>query len=151
MKIVNDVSRPLPYEDGAFDVLVCCEMLEHLPFNTVNLMREIRRVVAPGGFAFIAVPNQASAARRWQLLTGKSTRESIAAWAAAPLSNNWHWREYTEVELRDLLYTAGFKQIETGFRHYQIPHHPNPVRRALVAAMYALAPQLKKDIWAVAS
>lgn len=147
---VNDLRRPLPYPDHTFNALICCELLEHLPFNTVPLGREMRRVLRPGGFAFISVPNLASAARRWQLLRGQSTRDSFRVMAAQPDSDNWHWREFTESDLRDWLDLAGFQKIQTGFRTYRAAHHPNPLRRALVRWMYALFPSLQYDVWAVA-
>jgi SAM-dependent methyltransferase len=44
---VADLTR-LPYEDGAFDAIVCGWVLEHLPDPRPGL-RELARVLAPGG------------------------------------------------------------------------------------------------------
>ena len=148
---VDDVSESLPYADAAFDALICCEMLEHLPFNTVRLIREMRRVVKPGGFAFLTVPNQASAKRRLQLLMGRPIRENVSSWVAAPLDSNWHWREWVASEFQELLQACGFNHIELGFRHFTPPAHPNPVRRALVNLMYSTKPDLMDDIHVFAS
>ncbi|MEC9373785.1 MAG: class I SAM-dependent methyltransferase [Planctomycetota bacterium] len=39
----------MPFDDGAFDVANCCEVLEHVPFDEVSLaLKEIRRVVRRG-------------------------------------------------------------------------------------------------------
>jgi SAM-dependent methyltransferase len=46
----------LPFRDGFFDAVVCSEVLEHL-FDPAAAAREISRVLAPGGAAFITVPN----------------------------------------------------------------------------------------------
>ena len=146
MNAVDDVSKTLPYADATFDALICCEMLEHLPFNTVRLIREMRRVLKSGGFAFLTVPNQASAKRRLQLMLGRPIRENVSSWIAAPFDDNWHWREWVASEFKELLLASGFTRIELGFRHFTAPSHPNPIRRSLVNLMYALKPDLKDDI-----
>jgi 2-polyprenyl-3-methyl-5-hydroxy-6-metoxy-1,4-benzoquinol methylase len=150
-KTLDDVSLGLPYADASFDALICCEMLEHLPFNTVRLIREMRRVVKPNGFAFLTVPNQASAKRRLQLMRGLPIRECVSRWIAAPHDDNWHWREWVDSEFRELLLGGGFTRIDLDFRHFVAPAHPNHLRRALVNLMYAVKPNLKDDIFVFAS
>lgn len=46
---------PLPFPDADFDVVVCIEALEHI-YPTDFTLREIRRVLKPGGTAIIDVP-----------------------------------------------------------------------------------------------
>jgi SAM-dependent methyltransferase len=47
----------LPFEDGSFDVVLCCEVLEHLPFDdSRRAMSEIARVSHKA--AVISVPDQ---------------------------------------------------------------------------------------------
>lgn len=49
-----DLTR-LPFEDGRFDVIVCSHVLEHVP-DDAQAMREMRRVLAPGGAALLLTP-----------------------------------------------------------------------------------------------
>lgn len=49
-----DISR-MPYRDGTFDVILCSHVLEHVPDDRLA-MREIRRVLRPGGWAILLVP-----------------------------------------------------------------------------------------------
>lgn len=148
---VDDVSKVLPYGDSTFDTLICCEMLEHLPFNILRLVREMRRIVKPDGFAFLTVPNQASAKRRLDLLCGRPIREKISDWIASPEDDNWHWHEWIGSEFQLLLEAGGFQHITLDFRHFVAPSHPNRFRRALVNLMYFLWPSLKDDIHVFAS
>jgi SAM-dependent methyltransferase len=45
----------LPFGDGAFDVVVALDVLEHIPDHEAAA-REIARVLAPGGFVIVTVP-----------------------------------------------------------------------------------------------
>ncbi len=49
---VQDIALP----DGAFDVVVCNHVLEHVP-RYEDGFRELIRITAPSGFAFISFPN----------------------------------------------------------------------------------------------
>ena len=47
----------LPYEDGAFDLVVAFEVIEHLE-NWREFLVEVRRVMAPGGQFVVSTPNR---------------------------------------------------------------------------------------------
>jgi SAM-dependent methyltransferase len=49
----------LPYPDGRFDVVICNHVLEHVP-DDARAMRELRRVLAPGGWAVLQTPVQSN-------------------------------------------------------------------------------------------
>jgi ubiquinone/menaquinone biosynthesis C-methylase UbiE len=42
----------MPFEDGAFDFIVCCAAFKNFS-DPVDALREMRRVLAPGGTALI--------------------------------------------------------------------------------------------------
>jgi SAM-dependent methyltransferase len=46
----------LPYGEGAFSLVTCTEVVEHLE-NFRHAVREIHRVLAPGGVAILTTPN----------------------------------------------------------------------------------------------
>jgi SAM-dependent methyltransferase len=51
-----DLNRPLPFHDGGFDLVFAVEVLEHLE-SPRAFLREIFRVLRPGGLAVISTPN----------------------------------------------------------------------------------------------
>jgi SAM-dependent methyltransferase len=52
---------PLPFPDGHFDTVLSFQVVEHVP-SVANYLREIRRVLRPGGIFVCATPD-----RRWRL------------------------------------------------------------------------------------
>lgn len=60
--VVADV-RDLPFEDGAFDIVLCCQVLEHLPFDQLGrCLAEIARV--GHGRAVVSIPKKG---RSWEV------------------------------------------------------------------------------------
>ena len=55
----------LPFVDGAFDTVICSEVIEHIPRDQVHL-EELVRVIAPGGSLILGTPDYSR--RRWLLL-----------------------------------------------------------------------------------
>ena len=52
----GDFAERLPFADGAFDIVLCMEVIEHTP-DQKHLMAEIARVLKPGGRAIVTTPN----------------------------------------------------------------------------------------------
>lgn len=50
------VGEALPYPDGFFDLIVCHTVIEHVG-NVEQVIREISRVLKPGGYLHIEAPN----------------------------------------------------------------------------------------------
>ena len=80
---------PLDFPDGSFDCVISFQVIEHIRRDG-DFVREIARVLRPGGRFIVTTPN-------------------------APMSltrNPWHVREYTAEELRRLL-AGSFSTVET--------------------------------------
>ncbi|MGI9212292.1 MAG: class I SAM-dependent methyltransferase [Methylococcaceae bacterium] len=45
----------IPYPDESFDFIICNHVLEHIPDDS-KAIRELHRVLTPGGFAIIQIP-----------------------------------------------------------------------------------------------
>jgi ubiquinone/menaquinone biosynthesis C-methylase UbiE len=54
----------VPFEDGSFDVVISNHVIEHVGDRSEQLrhLRELRRVLRPGGWAYLAMPN------RWRVV-----------------------------------------------------------------------------------
>jgi SAM-dependent methyltransferase len=53
--VFADLTLPLPLNDSSFDTILLSDVLEHIP-NPENLVREIARLLRPGGATVIGVP-----------------------------------------------------------------------------------------------
>jgi SAM-dependent methyltransferase len=70
---------PFPYETNSFDVIVSFQVIEHVGEDE-EFVKEIHRVLKPGGVALLTTPNILMTLTR----------------------NPWHIREYTSEQLKDL-------------------------------------------------
>jgi SAM-dependent methyltransferase len=59
--VVHDLAQvPLPFGDGSFDEVACQDVLEHLDY--VPLLRDVHRILRPGGRLHVRSPHFTSAA-----------------------------------------------------------------------------------------
>ena len=56
----------LPFADGSFDRVICSEVLEHIP-DDLSAMRELSRVLRPGGTMAVTVPRFGPELINWAL------------------------------------------------------------------------------------
>ena len=66
----NIEDNPLPFEDGYFDLIMCCEVIEHMERDPMYLISEINRVLTAGGRLLLTTPNSASGRVLWSILNG---------------------------------------------------------------------------------
>ncbi|MFS3130448.1 methyltransferase domain-containing protein [Nocardioides sp. Bht2] len=84
----------LPFADGEFDRIVCAEVLEHI-WADVDAIKEMVRVLRPGGTLAVSVPRWLPEVINWKL---------SADYHNAP---GGHIRIYTDHELIDKVTKAG--------------------------------------------
>ena len=70
-RICNIEVDPVPHPDDFFDAVVCCQTLEHFTHSHINAVREMRRVLKPGGILEIDVPNAVCFRNRSRMIRGK--------------------------------------------------------------------------------
>lgn len=103
----------LPFGADQFDCVILNEVFEHLRFNLIFTMREIRRVIRRGGLLLLSTPNLRSLRGLYHLLW---KWEAFSAMGGiyhnyASLENAGvmgHVREYTSKEVVDFLQQIGF-------------------------------------------
>jgi glycosyltransferase involved in cell wall biosynthesis/2-polyprenyl-3-methyl-5-hydroxy-6-metoxy-1,4-benzoquinol methylase len=113
-------SSPWPYADGGFDVVLCCEILEHLALDPMALMAEMNRVVKPGGTLLLTTPNLASAHAVEQTLRAESPY-CYGQFEVSGRTTDRHNREYTAAEVAALAADAGFEAVSLRTQDFYWP------------------------------
>ena len=98
----GDLDTGLPGLDGAYDYILCADVLEHLR-NPVGMLRECRERLAPGGALIASLPNSGHAYFRWNVLMGRFPRHDKG------LFDRTHLQFYMWAGWLDLLAHAGFR------------------------------------------
>lgn len=113
ISIINIETDPFPYKSNTFDLVLCSEVIEHLPHSPVPAMKEMYRVAKPGGHVVITTPNIARSINQGKMLLGKAPMYSVDAFLEneGRGSNLYHRhnREFTLPELTKLTAHAGWK------------------------------------------
>jgi ubiquinone/menaquinone biosynthesis C-methylase UbiE len=98
---VHNISDGLPFGDSTFDVVYCAMVLEHL-FDYMGPLKEMNRVLKPGGRILIEVPNVNYWPNRLLMLFGRNL-----IWIGV----GKHIRAFNKHYLQDALMKAGFSAV----------------------------------------
>ena len=93
------------FGEGAFDVVVFADVLEHLR-DPVAVLRRAAGLLAPGGSVVISIPNVAHGAVRLSLLEGRFEYRPLG------LLDDTHLRFFTRSSLEAMLGAAGFSAVD---------------------------------------
>jgi SAM-dependent methyltransferase len=115
---LHDLAEGLPLPDASFSTVVMNQVIEHLDEDTgAKVVREVFRVLRPGGLFFIASPSRFNAHER----------------TADPT----HLHLYAPSELARLLADAGFERIQPMDSPFWMLGQ-NAVGKALMAGLFKL-------------
>jgi SAM-dependent methyltransferase len=121
-KAFNLETDRFPYEDGSLDLVLYCEIIEHLMHDPTHSLYEIHRVLKPGGYLVLSTPNPFRYTNYVRFLRGQNIYPPFSGYG--PYSR--HNREFSADELRLLLKQCNF-EVETLITAYD-PAYDHPKR-----------------------
>jgi SAM-dependent methyltransferase len=131
-------SGQLPFADCSFDFVTYTDVIEHHSFSSKRVLREIHRVLVPGGRLILLTPNHASIYNRLKLLAGRSVHDDLDYFfdtCAEDAVYDGHHREYTRAEVRKILQRSQFRvrecrvvEQELGPLLHYLRRHPDESR-----------------------
>lgn len=101
---VDIEAQRVPVEDARYDLVLFCEVLEHLTHDPLAALLEIKRVLKPDGLLVLSTPNVARLENVARLIVGQNLYDPYSAYGP----HGRHNREYSQHELHHLLTHAGF-------------------------------------------
>lgn len=117
-------SEPLPFPDCSFDEVYSSHTLEHVPwFRSVEALRELSRVLKPGGVVELWVPDfryvvecylRGRCGDSWRRFNPSGDPRVWAngrIFTYGPGEENWHRAVFDGPHLRDCLAAAGFADV----------------------------------------
>lgn len=102
-------SDAFPYPESAFDLVLCCEVIEHLIHDPMHLLLESWRVLADNGQIVLTTPNIASLSSVSAVLEGRQNPQVFSRYPPLGNPDTPHVREYTPHEIDQMLHSAGFE------------------------------------------
>ena len=113
----------LTYPDGHFDLLVSCEVIEHVG-QPAQMVREMYRVLRPGGVAIMTFPSREFPItydpinRLWQFVRGNNSREYLISQGAYAFGHDYL---IGSADFKRWASEAGFEIVEfRGLSHHLV-------------------------------
>lgn len=140
-QLFNCEHQVFPYQSEDFDVVLFCEILEHLAEDPAHMLSEINRVLKLYGTFILTTPNVNRFENIRKLLLGENIYDQYSGYG--PYGR--HNREYTLQEVQHLLTLHGFA-IETSFTADIWPRHAPKPQDALDLLLRLLTRRRKHDL-----
>ncbi len=130
----SSLNPSLPIADGAADVVIMSELIEHL-VDPDGAVAEVRRVLRPGGSLLLSTPNLAAWYNRGLLAVGIQpvfSEVSLRGVFGRPgRVVAGHLRLFTRRALTEFLTASGFRCVTVaGARYHDVPRPLGPLDRA---------------------
>lgn len=101
----NIETTRMPHPDAYFDVVIFCEVIEHLTEDPVKALLEIKRILRPGGMLILSTPNVSRLENVAKMIAGANVYDPYSGYG--PYGR--HNREYNKHEIWTLMRYCGFR------------------------------------------
>ena len=109
----------LPFEANKFGLIIFNEVFEHLRIDPIFTLKELNRVLKPGGIMILTTPNLYFLGKIIRFLIGRGFNDAYTEFKKLhTLGHMGHIREYSTKEVKQFLENTGFKVIKIEYKIY---------------------------------
>lgn len=102
IRLLRAEAENLPFDGGAADVVVCTEVLEHVP-DPEAVVIEVKRILKPRGLALFTVPHEETIDRVKRILRALKLDRLLFSNVSEERAKGWHIQDFTLAGFRKLL------------------------------------------------
>ncbi len=141
-----DANGPkIDIDDNEFDAIVMTEVFEHLHANPIVTMREILRVLKPGGLLYLTTPNGIGIRKLARLIMRGTFQDVYAQWKDLESTGIMgHVTEYTPREMVEFLTRCGFADVRVATEN--VYRKKNAAEHHFWRAISVPFPKLRENI-----
>ena len=122
---------------GNYDIIIFCEVIEHLYTSPRFVLSYLRKLLNPGGCVVLQTPNAVVLHKRLLFLAGRNPFNRIGD----DRKNPSHFREYTKKELVGYAKEVGFfvevSSYENYFDYRYVHHHAGNMEKTPLLAIFS--------------
>ncbi|MDQ6921229.1 MAG: class I SAM-dependent methyltransferase [Candidatus Dormibacteraeota bacterium] len=144
-----DLAREeLPWEEGSFDVVLFCDVIEHMePTVVPTVVERLGRLLKPGGRLVISSPNLPAFCRLASLAFGRGAIQAAAVPLEYAGGTYGHIRLYGRVDVEELMSETGLRLADWRFLNWEQVFLPrDSLGRRLMYGGQAIAPLLARRL-----
>lgn len=136
---LNNTHKAWALSHSTYDVIVFCEVIEHLFTPPDIVLKRFQESLVPGGKLIIQTPNAVAIHKRVRMMMGKNPYDLLLP------SKMGHFREYTRGELQAMLAEAGFHIRSTHLKNY-FNNHQTPIHWLFSRTESIIPPTMRDGI-----
>lgn len=118
IKKVNIEFEKIPFKSNTFDLIIFNEVFEHLRINPIFTLKEINRVLKPGGILLLTTPNLYAIHKILMFNSGRSFNDAYEQFQKIETYGYvGHIREYSTDEIKKFLIKTNFDVEKVIYRN----------------------------------
>lgn len=114
LKVVSGDVASMPFDDDYFDVVACCNVIEHLgPVDAHRMLKEIKRVLKPHGIVILTTPMPKAV---WNTFGHIKPYPPMAIRKLFREVSRESFDSITDMRIRNIIYFGGGSKIVTLYK-----------------------------------
>jgi len=136
--LIEGDGKSLPFEKETFDVVMLCDVIEHLHNSPKGLLAAATGLLKDDGWLVVSVPNAVNLRKRIHVVLGKTNYPPYTQFFHTPDAWRGHVREYVWNDLEQLAPYMGLKDASIDGCHHMLgvlPKWAQPIYKVVTTPL----------------